>query len=74
MAPNEEFTPYAWEELVLRWERGEITLEQLGGQLLVWSQQLHTMLAACQREQENLGHSLAAHEVRLQALEKRFPR
>ncbi len=86
MATNEEeFTPYAWEELKERWAREEITLEQLGGQLLVWSQQLHRMLVLCQREQESmahgielcqheqegLGHALADLDARVQGLEGR---
>ncbi len=83
MATNEEkFTPYAWEELKERWERDEITVEQLGGQLLIWSAQLHRMLVLCQRaqesmahelelcqhEQEGLGHAMADLEARLQDL------
>ena len=40
MTQNAQFTPYDWEELTRRWERDEITVEQLAGQLLVWSQQL----------------------------------
>ena len=83
MAMNEEeFTPYAWEELKERWEREEITVEQLGGQLLVWSRELYNMLVLCQRaqesmahelelcqhEQEGLGHAMADLEARLQGL------
>ena len=70
MATNEDFTPYAWADLVQRWEREEITLEQLGGQLLVWSAQLHEMLVFCQREQEGMRYSLTDLTARVQALEK----
>ncbi len=69
MDTNEDFTPYAWAELTQRWEREEITLEQLGGQLLVWSAQLHEMLVFCRRAQEGMDRSLAALEERLQGVE-----
>ena len=63
MATNEEeFTPYAWEALKQRWEREEMTVEQLSGQLLVWSRQLYEMLVTCQREQEIMTHKLARYE------------
>ncbi len=71
MATNEDFTLYAWADLIQRWEREEITLEQLGGQLLVWSAQLHEMLVFCQRAQEGMGHSLTDIAARLVALEGR---
>ena len=70
MATNEEFTPYAWDDLAERWEREEITLEQLSGQLLVWSRDLHKMLVTCQREQEGIMHSLADLEARMRGLEE----
>ena len=71
MATHEEFTPYAWAELAQRWEREEITLEQLGGQLLVWSHQLHGMVVRCERTQETMGHALADLDARVQGLEQR---
>ena len=70
MSSHEEFTPYTWDDLATRWEREEITLEQLGGQLLVWSRQLHDMLLLCQREQEGIMHSLADLEARMRSWEE----
>ena len=67
MTNNEDFTPYAWDELAQQWEREEITIEQLSGQLLVWTRQLHGMLVACQREQEIMGHVLLELDEQVQA-------
>lgn len=69
MHPEERFSPQAWDELALKWEREEITLEQLNGQMLVWLGHLVTMLVVCQREQESMGHSLADLDARVQGLE-----
>ncbi len=68
-SPEERFTPYAWEELRSRWERDEITLAQLSGQLLVWSQQLHALLVSAQRGQEGIENALDDLENRVLALE-----
>ncbi len=70
MAMNEEFTPYAWDELAHRWEHDEMTIEQLNGQLLVWSRQLHEMLVLNQREQEGIMHALADLNARMARLEE----
>ncbi len=79
MTQNEQFTPYAWEELTKRWERDEMTMEQLVGQLLVWSQQLYEMLVISQREQESVQseqegvmHALADLEARLMRMEEQI--
>ncbi|MBV7330201.1 hypothetical protein KFU94_18515 [Chloroflexi bacterium TSY] len=69
MHTDERFTVQAWEELIRKWEREEITLEQLNGQMLVWMGQLHRMLARCEREQEGIGHSVADLDARVQELE-----
>ena len=70
MTSNEErFTPNAWAELTKRWERDEITLEQLAGQLLIWSQQLHEMLVVCQREQAGTINVLVEVDARLMRVE-----
>ena len=65
MTQDEQSTPYTWEELTKRWERDEITVEQLAGQLLIWSQRLDKELATSQREQESIMHALADLEARL---------
>ncbi len=70
METNEEFTPYAWEVLRQHWEREEITLEQLGGQLLIWSQQLYEMLVIYRREQEMLTRAQTDLDARLAQLEE----
>ena len=67
---EERFTPYAWAELRRRWARDQITLVQLSGQLLIWSQQLHEQLVIAQRAQEEMQHSLAALDGRVQGLEE----
>ena len=79
MTQNERSTPYDWEELTKRWERDEITLEQLAGQLLIWSQQLHEMLVRGQRTQESIQseqdgvmHSLADLDARLIGVEEQI--
>lgn len=69
MYTDERFTPQAWEELCLKWEREEITWEQLNGQMLVWIGHLYQLLVICRREQEGMSHSLADLDARLQALE-----
>ena len=70
MSMSEEFTPYAWEALRQQWEREEITLEQLGGQLLVWSAQLYEMLVIYRREQEMLTRAQTDLDARLAQLEE----
>ena len=79
MTQDEQFSPYTWEELTKRWERNEITLEQLAGQLLIWSQQLHEELVSGQREhesiqseQEGVMHSLADLDARLIDVEEQI--
>lgn len=67
---EQQFTPYAWEALRSRWERDEITLAQLSGQLLVWSQQLHAMLVSARRAQEGMENALDDLENRVLALEE----
>lgn len=69
MHTDERFTSQAWEELVRKWEREEITIEQLNGQMLVWIGQLHRMLVTYQRDLEGMGHSLTDLEARMQGLE-----
>ena len=72
MSSNQKFTPYDWDELSHKWEHDEMTVEQLAGQLLVWSRKFHEMLVQSQREQESLPHSLADHDARLQGLAERL--
>ncbi len=79
MTQNAQSTPYTWEELTKRWERDEITLEQLAGQLLIWSQRLHEELVICQREQESVQseqegvmHALADLDARLLGMEEQI--
>ena len=69
MHTDERFTPQAWETLTLKWEREEITPDQLNGQMLVWLGHLYHMLAAWQREHEGMAHSLADLDARVQGLE-----
>ncbi len=72
MAQHDRSTPYAWAELTRRWERDEITVEQLVGQLLVWSQQLHEMLVIGQREHEGVMQDLTDLDARLASVEEQL--
>ena len=72
MTQNEQSTPYPWETLTRRWERDEITLEQLAGQLLVWSQRLHEELVISQREHEGVMHAVADLDTRLLGVEEQI--
>lgn len=69
MAENDQFSTYAWDELRLRWERDEITVEQLSGQLMVWIRNLHELLVTREREQERIEQSLVDLDARVQRLE-----
>ncbi len=61
--------PYAWDELFHKWEHDQLTTEQLGGQLLVRSRQLHEMIVVCQRELENISDAVDELDARVQGLE-----
>ena len=67
--PQTNRTPYPWDELFHKWEHDQLTTEQLGGQLLVRSQQLHEIVVACQRELESISHAVADLDARVQGLE-----
>ncbi len=67
--PENHPTPYDWDELSHKWEHDQLTTEQLGGQLLVRSRQLHELVVACQRELESINHAVADLDARVQGLE-----
>ncbi|MBV7330815.1 hypothetical protein KFU94_21745 [Chloroflexi bacterium TSY] len=69
MDVDERFTAKTLEELELRWEREEITLEQLNGRMLIWIGHLHRLLVASQREQESIARTLADLDARIVGLE-----
>ena len=56
--PETNRVPYAWEEIFHKWEHDQLTTEQLGGQLLVRSRQLHEMIVVCQRKLENISDAV----------------
>ena len=68
MNTQEKFSTERWDELSRQWERDEITIEQLNGQLLVWIGELYRMMEAHHRAQDGLSHSCADLDARLQEL------
>ncbi len=71
MTNDSKPTPYPWDELHLKWEREELTAEQVVGQLIIWGEQHEARLLILEREWEGLAHSLADHDTRLQGVECR---
>ena len=59
MQQNKQPKPYALDELRHKYEVGELTVEQLCGQLLIWSQITHEIAVANQRNQEGYDDDLA---------------
>ena len=67
--PEFNRTPYPWDELFHKWEHDQLTIEQLGGQLMVRSRQLHEIVVICQRELESISDAVTDLDARVQGLE-----
>ena len=62
--------PYELEEIHHKWEVGELTVEQVCGQLLVWIQRLHISAENNERQVENLEGEMADVAARVTTLEE----
>ncbi len=63
---------HEWQELRHRWEREQLSQEQMLGQLLQWGEQHHTTITSTQRQVEALEQAVAALTTRMTTLETRL--
>lgn len=60
---------YDWIVLKRQWERAELSVEQMVGQLLQWGEQTHQQNSAHERQLTALERQLSALTARVAALE-----
>ncbi len=63
---------YDWPDLLNRWERKELTMDQAIGQLLQWAQETGQTVPDCQRRVASLERQLKALIEQLEALRRQL--
>ncbi len=72
MDSDSSFSEQRLRELTHQWEKEEITIEQLNGQMLVWIEYLYKATLPYERDLDGIYHSLADLDVRVQKLEEQL--